>query len=70
MEGNACSVSGDFETGWRAFNGTIQTICANDRYGFAGGADDLAVNIAVQIPTVGLTVGTEYKNSSITFLAT
>ena len=69
MDTDACSVSGDFTTRWTTFNGSIQTICANDRYGYVSGADDLAVNIAVQIPTNGLTVGTEYKNSSITFTA-
>ena len=70
MEANACSVAGDFETDWTTFSGVTQTICANERYGFVSGADDLAVNIAVQIPTTGLTAGTEYKNSSITFTAT
>ena len=70
MEANACSVAGDFETGWTTFSGAQQTVCANERYGFVAGADDLAINIAVQIPTSGLSVGTEYKNSSITILAT
>ena len=70
MEADACSVAGDFETTWTNFSGVSQDICANNRYGFVSGADDLAVNIAVMIPVLGLTPGTEFKNSSITFTAT
>ena len=68
IEANACSVPGDFTDTWTTFGGT-QTICDNDRFGFISGADELAVDIQVQIPTTGLSPGTEYKNSTITFTA-
>ena len=66
IEGNACS-SG-LVTTWTAFNGTVQTICPSDYFGFVAGADDMAVHIRVQIPSYGLGF-TEYKNSSIEFQA-
>ena len=67
MEANACS-GGDLTTAWTTFSGAQQTICANSHYGYVSDADDLAVNIKVIIPAVGLDAG-EYKNSSITFTA-
>ena len=66
---NGCTSSGDFIEVWTTFNGTSQTICDNNRFGFVSGDDDLAVNIQVQIPGQGIDKNQEYKNDSIIFTA-
>ncbi len=58
---NGCTSSGDFIEVWTAFNGSEQTICDNNRFGFVAGDDDLAVNIQVQIPAQGIDKNQEYK---------
>ena len=65
---NGCT-SGLVQT-WTAFNGSEQTICDNNYFGFVAGDDDLAVNIRVQIPAQGIDKNQEYKNDSIVFTAT
>ena len=57
-------------TAWTSFNGSEQTICDNNYFGFVAGDDDLAVNIRVQIPAQGIDKNQEYKNDSIVFTAT
>ena len=56
-------------TVWTTFNGSIQTICPNNGFGYTPNNDELAINIKVQIPGSGIDTGREYRNDSIEFTA-